>query len=95
MPFCSLLLLASWAIIRARYPPKLLRLKMSELTCKQPPMTRDQILALVVTTGTVRTALSATICVMCFYVSGCLCTWMPVVGWFGGCMNELVRWVYE
>jgi hypothetical protein len=84
MPFCSLLLLASWAIIRARYPPKLLRLQMSELTCKQPPMTRDQILALVVTTGTVRTALSATmrICVsvLPLYASVCLCTWMPVVG---------------
>ena len=83
MPFCSLLLLASWAIIRLRYPPKLLRLQMSELTCKQPPMTRDQILALVVTTGTVRTAFSATIRLCVFVLPLCVCVflYLDARGW--------------
>jgi hypothetical protein len=108
MLYCSLLLLASWAIIRARYPHKLLRLQMSELTCKQPPMTRDQIIALVVTTGTVRTALCAArekgychghyILRLCVFVPVgrvCVC----VVGLVCVCVRVdargwMVRWVY-
>ena len=53
MPFCSVLLLAAWYIIRARYPPMLRMLQISELTREQPRMSRDQILALSVTSSTV------------------------------------------
>ncbi len=53
MPFCSVLLLAAWYIIRARYPPMLRTLQISELTREQPRMSRDQMLALSVTSSTV------------------------------------------
>ena len=53
VPFCSLLVLAAWVIIRTRYPPDLPLLQLSELTGEQPPLNRDQVLALLVTMSTV------------------------------------------
>ena len=53
VPFCSVLLLCAWFVIRARYPPMLRVLQISELTREQPRMNRDQMLALIVTTSTV------------------------------------------
>lgn len=53
VPFCSILLLAAWCLIRLRYPPMLRVLQISELTREQPRMNRDQMLALLVTTSTV------------------------------------------
>ena len=53
VPFCTALLLASWCIIRARYPPMLRALQISDLTREQPRMNRDQMLALLVTSSTV------------------------------------------
>jgi phosphate transporter len=53
VPFCSLLLVAAWFLICARYPPVLRVLQISELTREQPRLTREQMLALLVTTSTV------------------------------------------
>ncbi|EKX47116.1 hypothetical protein GUITHDRAFT_86445 [Guillardia theta CCMP2712] len=53
IPYCGILLLAAWYIIRFRYPPQLRTLQISELTREQPRMNPSQVLALGVTTCTV------------------------------------------
>mmetsp|Transcript_13928 Transcript_13928/g.33765 ORF Transcript_13928/g.33765 Transcript_13928/m.33765 type:complete len:557 (+) Transcript_13928:246-1916(+) len=53
VPYCSILLLISWVILRIRYPPMLRALQISELLREQSRMNPSQILATVTTVSTV------------------------------------------
>mmetsp|Transcript_51195 Transcript_51195/g.124117 ORF Transcript_51195/g.124117 Transcript_51195/m.124117 type:complete len:557 (-) Transcript_51195:62-1732(-) len=53
LPFCGLLLLATWALLRYRYPPQMHVLRLTDLTRDQPSLKGSQIMALSITVGTV------------------------------------------
>jgi len=53
LPFCGVLLLATWALLRYRYPPQMHVLRLTDLTRDQPALKGSQILALTITVTTV------------------------------------------